>query len=56
MMGGTPSFELTFFGMERSVPDCLIRLIRDLEQGRSEERRVGKECLRLCRSRWSPYH
>ena len=20
------------------------------------ERRVGKECLRLCRSRWSPYH
>ena len=22
----------------------------------SEERRVGKECLRLCRSRWSPYH
>ena len=25
-------------------------------QKRSEERRVGKECLRLCRSRWSPYH
>ena len=25
-------------------------------KGRSEERRVGKECLRLCRSRWSPYH
>ena len=25
-------------------------------QNRSEERRVGKECLRLCRSRWSPYH
>ena len=23
---------------------------------RSEERRVGKECLWLCRSRWSPYH
>ena len=23
---------------------------------RSEERRVGKECERLCRSRWSPYH
>jgi biopolymer transport protein TolR len=22
---------------------------------RSEERRVGKECRRLCRSRWSPY-
>ena len=25
-------------------------------RSRSEERRVGKECLRLCRSRWSPYH
>src|SRR3546814_1538065 len=23
--------------------------------GRSEERRVGKECVRTCRSRWSPY-
>ena len=23
---------------------------------RSEERRVGKECPQLCRSRWSPYH
>src|SRR3546814_16903777 len=22
----------------------------------SEERRVGKECVRTCRSRWSPYH
>ena len=22
----------------------------------SEERRVGKECSELCRSRWSPYH
>src|SRR3546814_11831589 len=28
---------------------------RVLEQ-RSEERRVGKECVSTCRSRWSPYH
>ena len=46
---------------------CWLRLgsslsLRVLDQGtfyektRSEERRVGKECLRLCRSRWSPYH
>src|SRR3546814_2482657 len=30
----------------------------ELEQilGRSEERRVGKECVSTCRSRWSPYH
>src|SRR3546814_4203352 len=25
-------------------------------QARSEERRVGKECVSTCRSRWSPYH
>ena len=25
-------------------------------EGGSEERRVGKECVSLCRSRWSPYH
>ena len=25
-------------------------------QFRSEERRVGKECASMCRSRWSPYH
>src|SRR3546814_16359441 len=24
--------------------------------GKSEERRVGKECVSTCRSRWSPYH
>src|SRR3546814_14231265 len=27
-----------------------------LENYRSEERRVGKECVSTCRSRWSPYH
>src|SRR3546814_6461851 len=26
------------------------------EVARSEERRVGKECVSTCRSRWSPYH
>ena len=29
---------------------------RWFDAGRSEERRVGKECTVLCRSRWSPYH
>src|SRR3546814_12280469 len=28
----------------------------DFEEARSEERRVGKECVRTCRSRWWPYH
>ena len=27
-----------------------------VQGARSEERRVGKECLSQCRSRWSPYH
>src|SRR3546814_5777356 len=31
-------------------------LHRDHGLDRSEERRVGKECVSKCRSRWSPYH
>jgi molecular chaperone DnaK len=31
-------------------------VVMDCANQRSEERRVGKECRRLCRSRWSPYH
>src|SRR3546814_1597119 len=27
-----------------------------VQANRSEERRVGKECVSTCRSRWSPYH
>src|SRR3546814_16480943 len=27
-----------------------------IDLGRSEERRVGKECVSTCRYRWSPYH
>src|SRR3546814_5454552 len=27
-----------------------------IAERRSEERRVGKECVSTCRSRWSPYH
>ena len=34
----------------------LDRRVAVVTDSRSEERRVGKECLRLCRSRWSPYH
>src|SRR3546814_20059761 len=29
---------------------------QQLQTHRSEERRVGKECVSTCRSRWSPYH
>src|SRR3546814_7672493 len=30
--------------------------VAQIVQSRSEERRVGKECVSTCRSRWSPYH
>src|SRR3546814_2040595 len=32
-----------------------VRSVAELDN-RSEERRVGKECVSPCRSRWSPYH
>src|SRR3546814_8944657 len=32
------------------------RLSGWVAEHRSEERRVGKECVSTCRSRWSPYH
>ena len=31
-------------------------MLKTSSPARSEERRVGKECYALCRSRWSPYH
>src|SRR3546814_13662529 len=34
----------------------VIAYVRFQREQRSEERRVGKECVRTCRSRWSPYH
>src|SRR3546814_19176977 len=39
----------------REHPDG-VRIAALLEGARSEERRVGKECVSTCRSRWSPYH
>src|SRR3546814_10545244 len=35
---------------------ALPRPTKKLTYPRSEERRVGKECVSTCRSRWSPYH
>src|SRR3546814_11863117 len=34
----------------------LARFLRQIAHERSEERRVGKECVSTWRSRWSPYH
>src|SRR3546814_12735757 len=36
--------------------DSQLRADAVLQTKRSEERRVGKECVSTCRSRWSPYH
>src|SRR3546814_6712350 len=36
--------------------DRLVELVNIAFYGRSESRRVGKECVSTCRSRWSPYH
>src|SRR3546814_12311894 len=40
--------------LAQAAADCDSELI--VLCGRSEERRVGKECVSTCRSRWSPYH
>src|SRR3546814_1705312 len=36
--------------------DIVLNETPDEVARRSEERRVGKECVSTCRSRWSPYH
>jgi urea carboxylase-associated protein 1 len=46
---------INFFMNVPVEPDGKLAIV-DGESKRSEERRVGKECRRLCRSRWSPYH
>ena len=43
-------------GDPRNVSALVAQVPVPLTPGRSEERRVGKECLSVCRSRWSPYH
>src|SRR3546814_15513786 len=41
--------------LEKHIEDRVAE-IRTHSAIRSEERRVGKECVSTCRSRWSPYH
>ena len=50
---------ITILPTSREVREVLLGtkgLLDALRPGRSEERRVGKECTMTCRSRWSPYH
>src|SRR3546814_16957161 len=39
-----------------AVGDTLWDFVSDCAKHRSEERRVGQECVSTCRSRWWPYH
>src|SRR3954468_25110762 len=45
-------FELFFLTFAQPLSEFDLAQACDIGEGRSEERRVGKEC----RSRWSPYH
>src|SRR3546814_11264364 len=46
----------TVFEFKRVPIGARIGSARMVGDGRSEERRVGKECVSTCRSRWSPSH
>src|SRR3546814_14318233 len=49
--------ERTQFAMaQQDVRYYLNGTLLEVDTHRSEERRVGKECVSTCRSRWSPYH
>src|SRR3546814_2386879 len=43
-------------GAARVAASHYSLMVKGASQMRSEERRVGKECVSTCRSRWSPYH
>src|SRR3546814_6168091 len=43
-------------GMTETGPTVFLMDAAHAETKRSEERRVGKECVSTCRSRWSPEH
>src|SRR3546814_17479877 len=48
--------KLTVVEIDRDLAARLRRQYPAERLSRSEERRVGKECVSTCRSRWSPYH
>src|SRR3546814_6081249 len=43
-------------GPQFMPPPGFLHPVSRKQGRRSEERRVGKECVSTCRSRWSPYH
>src|SRR3546814_16886487 len=57
-IGGRCVMTGSTFTLHRTEDPSGISGVGDVAWGieRSEERRVGKECVSTCRSRWSPYH
>src|SRR3546814_6642940 len=49
-------FMKNFFSATNIIFRVSHSIIKKYKVDRSEERRVGKECVSTCRSRWSPYH
>src|SRR3546814_13233378 len=45
-----------FYRHFATLDELGLALVEESFGPRSEERRVGKECVSTCRSRWSPYH
>src|SRR3546814_971929 len=54
--GATLTRQLLAFSRRQSLNSELFDASAVISGMRSEERRVGKECVSTCRSRWSPYH
>src|SRR3546814_11256908 len=48
------AFAVIDYGQEHNL--IWVTAIDETGEIRSEERRVGKECVSTCRARWSPYH
>src|SRR3546814_18826746 len=61
-LAAKPDYAAMFAEARRRFPDAEFRILSlprkagDPISLRSEERRVGKECVRTGRTRWSPYH
>src|SRR3546814_14701005 len=53
-MDGKSVKSCTVFAVQ--AEGAAVTTIEGMAAPRSEERRVGKECVSTCRSRWSPYH
>ena len=56
MSNSDKAIEVSHLLKEVSTSDGPLTILHDISFDRSEERRVGKECASMCRSRWSPYH